>query len=253
MPDVASCNVENLLAAADRAGIAAEVVLDGTALRTAGAARRVPWADYAAALDNFVRAAGGLDAACVAAGTLHLNPSALDILFSSRFSPTALLKTACQLAERSWRNLRVTAEATGPERLLLKAEIAAPHVGSLAFFHLSRSSLAQLTARAGLPPTQVTLLEATERAARFDLLASRNPRARDPVEDRAERAAAGWGLTPTEALVLVEMLRGLANKEISAELGMAEGTVEVHLTRIFRKSGIQGRAALIARLLGPEW
>ncbi|MFN7146237.1 MAG: LuxR C-terminal-related transcriptional regulator [Myxococcota bacterium] len=253
MADVASCNIENLLAAADRAGFAPASVLAGTGLRPAELPRRVPWADYAAALDNVVRIAGGLDAACAAVGTLHLSPSALDILFSSRFSPTALLKTACQLAERAWRNLRVTAESTGPERLLLKVEIPAPHVGCLAFFHLSRSSLAQLTARAGLPPTQVTLLEATERMARFDLLASRNPRARDPVEDRADRAAEGWGLTPTEVLVLVEMLRGRANKEISAELGMAEGTVEVHLTRIFRKSGIQGRASLISRLLGPEW
>jgi two-component system nitrate/nitrite response regulator NarP len=44
--------------------------------------------------------------------------------------------------------------------------------------------------------------------------------------------------------------RGLRNKEIADELGLTEGTVKVHLHKVFEKLGIRGRTELI--LLGQD-
>jgi two-component system nitrate/nitrite response regulator NarP len=44
--------------------------------------------------------------------------------------------------------------------------------------------------------------------------------------------------------------RGLRNKEIADELGLTEGTVKVHLHKVFDKLGIRGRTELI--LLGQN-
>jgi DNA-binding NarL/FixJ family response regulator len=51
-------------------------------------------------------------------------------------------------------------------------------------------------------------------------------------------------LTPRELDVLALASTGLANKEIARELKMAEGTVKVHLHRVYQKLGIKSRFAL---------
>lgn len=55
-----------------------------------------------------------------------------------------------------------------------------------------------------------------------------------------------------DVLRLIE--RGLSNKEISAELGLSEKTVKVHVTAIFRALNVanRGQAALAARLAGRK-
>lgn len=59
--------------------------------------------------------------------------------------------------------------------------------------------------------------------------------------------ARDWGLTRKQSRVIAELVIGKANKEIAAALGCAEVTVEYHLTAIRRKTGLDGRAALISR------
>jgi two-component system, NarL family, response regulator LiaR len=56
------------------------------------------------------------------------------------------------------------------------------------------------------------------------------------------------GLTPREREVLELMARGLANKRIALELGIAEKTVKIHVSRILHKLGVADRtqAALYA-------
>lgn len=58
---------------------------------------------------------------------------------------------------------------------------------------------------------------------------------RDPMEILSSR----------ERAVATLVQRGLRNKEIADELGLTEGTVKVHLHKVFDKLSIRGRAELI--------
>lgn len=55
-----------------------------------------------------------------------------------------------------------------------------------------------------------------------------------------------WSLTKRQAETLALAARGESNKEIAAKLGCTEATVEIHMTRIFEKSGARNRATVIA-------
>jgi two-component system, NarL family, nitrate/nitrite response regulator NarL len=52
-------------------------------------------------------------------------------------------------------------------------------------------------------------------------------------------------LTRREQQVTALVCHGLANKEIAGKLRMAEGTVKIHLNRIFQKLGVRSRSELI--------
>ncbi|MFD9704679.1 helix-turn-helix transcriptional regulator [Lentzea sp. NPDC059081] len=56
-------------------------------------------------------------------------------------------------------------------------------------------------------------------------------------------------LTPAEAEVARLVRTGLGNKEIATRLAMATRTVELHLTRVYRKLGLSGRR----ELRGTRW
>ena len=58
---------------------------------------------------------------------------------------------------------------------------------------------------------------------------------RDPLE----------ALSARERAVASLAQRGLRNKEIADELGLTEGTVKVHLHKVFEKLGVRGRTELI--------
>jgi two-component system nitrate/nitrite response regulator NarP len=53
-------------------------------------------------------------------------------------------------------------------------------------------------------------------------------------------------LSPREQEVLRHAATGAGNKQLADELSISEATVKVHLTRIFQKLGVPGRAALAA-------
>jgi DNA-binding NarL/FixJ family response regulator len=78
------------------------------------------------------------------------------------------------------------------------------------------------------------------------VIAKRPSRVR--AEPRAAVAAARWSLTIRQSQVLALVAQGLQNRTIAAKLGIAEGTVEVHLTAIFDKVGVKNRSALVARV-----
>ena len=61
------------------------------------------------------------------------------------------------------------------------------------------------------------------------------------------RSAPNW-LTETEQRVAVLAAQGRSNKEIAAELFMGVSTVEMHLTRAYRKLGVRSRTGLAAKL-----
>jgi DNA-binding NarL/FixJ family response regulator len=72
-------------------------------------------------------------------------------------------------------------------------------------------------------------------------------RAADELERVAPGRASGE-LTPAERRVADLVAQGRRNREIGSSLYMSVGTVEAHLTRIYRKLGIRCRSEL-ARLV----
>ena len=73
---------------------------------------------------------------------------------------------------------------------------------------------------------------------------------RHPGGARAQVAGPEWlgRMTPREREVLAAVARGISNKQIGRELGLAEVTVKLHLRAIFRKTGAHTRseAAVLA-------
>jgi DNA-binding CsgD family transcriptional regulator len=59
-----------------------------------------------------------------------------------------------------------------------------------------------------------------------------------------------YEITPREREVVEAMLQGKTDKEISTMLNIAVNTVQVHLKRIYRKTGTAGRFALSALIRG---
>jgi two-component system, NarL family, nitrate/nitrite response regulator NarL len=60
-------------------------------------------------------------------------------------------------------------------------------------------------------------------------------------------------LTRREQEVCDLLQQGLANKEIALEMGIALGTVKIHLKHIFEKTGIRGRHSVVpASMLGDQ-
>ena len=53
-------------------------------------------------------------------------------------------------------------------------------------------------------------------------------------------------LTPREAEIAALVATGLINRDLADRLGLAEGTVKVHLRNMFRKLGMSSRAELAA-------
>lgn len=53
--------------------------------------------------------------------------------------------------------------------------------------------------------------------------------------------------TPRQQEVLEELCKGKSNKEIARGLGMAEATVKLHLTEIFRTMGARNRSEAIIK------
>lgn len=67
------------------------------------------------------------------------------------------------------------------------------------------------------------------------------------ARESSERVSGEWGFTRRERAVHARLLEGETNRVIAAQLGIAERTVETHLTRMFKKAGVESRAELVAR------
>jgi len=71
----------------------------------------------------------------------------------------------------------------------------------------------------------------------------------DRVTDCVRLCVTRWGLSSRQAEVLGHVARGYSNATIAMLLGCVERTVEMHVTAIFDRAGIEGRAALVAKVL----
>lgn len=57
-----------------------------------------------------------------------------------------------------------------------------------------------------------------------------------------------YNFSPAQRLVAMELVKGLSNKEIANNLGIADGTVKIHLRAILLKVGVQNRTQCALRL-----
>ncbi len=91
-----------------------------------------------------------------------------------------------------------------------------------------------------------------EALSTFDDLDSRcwAAQARRELDRLGLRPRPDEGLTPTEREIAALVARGLTNREIAGNLHASPKTVESHLTRIYRKVGVRGRAELVALVAG---
>lgn len=59
--------------------------------------------------------------------------------------------------------------------------------------------------------------------------------------------AENYRFTPRQTEVLIELCKGKTNKEIARALTMAEATVKLHLTEIFRELGVTNRSQALIK------
>ena len=76
------------------------------------------------------------------------------------------------------------------------------------------------------------------------LFRSSRPADSDPYER--------WALTPPERRVAACLERGSRNQQIAVVLGLSVETVRKHVAHIFKKTGVETRAAFVALVLRPS-
>lgn len=60
------------------------------------------------------------------------------------------------------------------------------------------------------------------------------------------------GLTQREVEIVILLARGLATKDVAAELTLSPHTVRDHIKTIFEKTGVNSRGELVARLFAEH-
>jgi DNA-binding NarL/FixJ family response regulator len=71
----------------------------------------------------------------------------------------------------------------------------------------------------------------------------------DRFSELSKRTPSGDELSERELEVLCLMAKGSANKEISAELKIAQSTVKTHITNIFQKLGVNDRTEAVTQAI----
>jgi DNA-binding NarL/FixJ family response regulator len=71
----------------------------------------------------------------------------------------------------------------------------------------------------------------------------------DRFSQLSRRTPAGEELSERELEVLCLMAKGAANKEISAELKIAQSTVKTHISNIFQKLGVNDRTEAVTQAI----
>jgi DNA-binding CsgD family transcriptional regulator len=103
---------------------------------------------------------------------------------------------------------------------------------------------------------------AQARAAGFARESARLEQEKREWEDRSAELLRGlgaaistqfdaWSLTPTERKVALMLLKGLSHKRVARLTDTSERTIRQHAVAVYRKAGLEGRAALAGFFLQP--
>lgn len=71
------------------------------------------------------------------------------------------------------------------------------------------------------------------------------------MDEKIKKLVSRFGLSTREAEVAAWVCEGLNNRPIAEKLYIAEKTVKFHLTNIYSKAKVKGRAQLIVKALAP--
>jgi DNA-binding NarL/FixJ family response regulator len=71
----------------------------------------------------------------------------------------------------------------------------------------------------------------------------------DRFSELSRRTPSGEELSGRELEILCLMAKGAANKEISAQLGIAQSTVKTHISNIFQKLGVNDRTEAVTQAI----
>jgi DNA-binding CsgD family transcriptional regulator len=246
--------------------------------------KRVTWSDYCAIVERVTAAAGGMDeVAELLADSYHRVFPELRSLAGAVISPRAFAWFVFDVfAPIAWPPVASACEDLPGDRMRVSTILRPGARPCEAFFRGSVGTMRGITCHLDLPMAEI---ERSEVAPDRMMCEIRLPESRtllrraratlgrlvlgvdrdgteiattfgapegDPTARRLERAAAAWQLTPRQRDVLERIVAGHANKEIASELGCAEGTIELHVTRLFRKAEVTSRAQLFARFWSAD-
>jgi DNA-binding NarL/FixJ family response regulator len=93
----------------------------------------------------------------------------------------------------------------------------------------------------------VVPVESTSANEAYFVMSRRQPG--DEFAPKLKTASKRWDLTKRQCEVLELIAEGRPNAAIAAILGISARTVEIHVTALLQKAGVENRAALIVRLL----
>lgn len=268
-----------LLEGARNAGIDAERLTAGLGFdeRSLAAHKWIPWDAYCVAAERLEDLVGGPEALERMAAE-HVTSRELARLARAFVSPAQLYRFIFNVVDPlAFPGLAIGLDELDDGRMRIRWRIHDDCRGSLAFAYASRGATRAVPRYLDLPSAEVegtfderggelfvtvpasqTLMARALRRVRgaveamvaftSELTADRVgfDAERDP-DRRLRDVERRYALTPRQAEVLGQVVRGLSNKEIAATLGCAENTVELHVTEALRKSGCSSRAQLIAR------
>lgn len=148
--------------------------------------------------------------------------------------------------------LEVTLEALGRPAFLVAVDGRILHANRAGQDALDRRGTSLATAirnavggRAG--PDDIEVREVAGRGA--PVLAILRPGTDGLLEACVEHCAQRWSLTARQRQVLELVTRGLGNATIAATLGCVERTVELHVSAVLDRAGVDSRSALVSRVL----
>ena len=275
---------------AERGGLDMSVLYEGLPFNATALRRRsrVRWDDYCTIVERIAAGCGGVtEHEDLLESTYHTVLPELRMLAGAVVSPMHYVKFIWEVVDPlMFPPIQFSFEELGADRVRLGATCRPGVGGCLEIYQGSLGAVRGITRVLGLPPAQIDHAETSPTTMLCDVtlppaprLVERGRRAGKVMRRLFIRAVLGASsdgtplaadigepepspvahaidvlqLTPRQGEVLSHVAEGRTNKEIAHELGTAENTIELHISRILRKAGATSRSQLLARLWSRHW